>query len=492
MRRLSIFLFAILLLPVLLFSQQFSAFNDYFIDKTMRIDYFHIGDAKEETITIDKIYQYGIWAGNPKNLIDRFNNGVYYIKIYDIASNNLIFSKGFNCMFGEYKTTDPGINGVKKTFEESALIPYPKRPILFVLEKRDRKNILHPIFIQKIDPKAVEIIKEEPRKSDRVYVALKNGDPHKKVDLAWIAEGYTAEEYETFRKDVDHYLKVFFSIEPYKSNKEKFNIYGVFRPSSESGIDQPRKGIFKNTALNGSFNAFNLERYLLVDDNKTLRDVASCVPYDAIEILVNSKRYGGGGIYNDYAVSTTHNNLSENVFLHEFGHSFAGLADEYYSSEVAYNDFYPKGVEPTEPNITALLNPDNLKWKDLVSPGISIPTEWGKEELDRLQMERRKNLKEMNREISQLKQRGVSEGKIKKTREKFNKKTREIDQKIKKIREKYSFLKDKVGAFEGAGYSSKGLYRPMLECLMFSNREKRFCKVCQRAILRMINFYATP
>ena len=477
-----------LFIPILLFSQNQIRFYDYFLDKTMRIDYFHIGDAREEFITIDQIYQQGTWAGNPKNLIDQFNNGKYCVKIYDVASNRLIYSRGFATYFGEYTTTGPAIKGIKRTFHETVLIPYPKAKILLLLEKRNRENILQPLFQHQIDPADYHIITE--KKESQVYVALKNGDPHHKVDLAWIAEGYTAQEFDKFKKDVDRFVTTLFGIEPYTGLKDRFNIYGLFRPSDSSGVDQPRQGIYANTAVNSSFNALDLDRYLLTEDNKSLRDIAASVPYDAVVILVNSERYGGGGIYNFYAVSTVDHRLSENVFVHEFGHSFAGLADEYYTSDVAYNDFYPRGVEPTEPNITALLDPENIKWKDLASPGISIPTDWGKDEIERLQAELQKNRKAMREQVAQLEKSGASKSKIEKVRNQFRKQAGTINKKIDQVRKKYNDLKDKVGAFEGAGYSATGLYRPMMNCLMFSNREKKFCKVCQRAIRKMIEFYS--
>ena len=182
-----------------------------------------------------------------------------------------------------------------------------------------------------------------------------------------------------------------FTVEPYKSFKDKFNIRGVFRPSPEQGMDEPRQRRYKKTVLNAAFNAFDLDRYMLIEDDHRMHEIAGQVPYDAIIVLVNSKRYGGGSIALDYCVTTVDNPTSPQVFVHELGHSFAYLADEYYQSEVAYNDFYPKGVEPLEPNITALLDPANVKWKDLLSPGIGIPTEYGKDKIEALQAERRKS-----------------------------------------------------------------------------------------------------
>jgi len=321
---------------------------------------------------------------------------------------------------------------------------------------------------------------------------MKNGDPHKCVDLVFLAEGYTADEKEKFTADVNRFIGYLFEVEPYKSRKNKFNIYGVLRPSVESAMDEPRQGVFKKTVLNASFNAFNLDRYMLTEENKRIREIAAQVPYDAIVILVNSKRYGGGGIYNDYCITTVDHTASKRVFIHEFGHSFAGLADEYYSSEVAYNDFYPKGVEPLEPNITALLDPTHVKWQDLLSPGISIPTEYGKEQIESLQEERRKNNDALRKELEVAKHSGATEKDIKSIEDKYKEKAKEIDQKIEAIHAQHAHLSDKVGVFEGAGYSSKGLYRPMMYCVMISSPKNEFCLVCQRAIAQMIDYYAGP
>ncbi len=480
----------ICILPLSLFSQSAIQFDDYFLDQTLRIDYYHIGDAKEEFITMDQLYRQGIWSGNPNHLFDPFHHGKYEIKVYDIASNRLIYSRGYATYFGEYATTSPAMQGVKRTFHETVLIPYPKKPVLLVFERRNRQNILEPLFQHRIDPSDYHINKENTDSGDLIYEALKNGHPHIKVDLAWIAEGYTAQEFDKFKQDVDRFMKALFEVAPYDRLKDRFNIYGVFRPSAESGVDQPREGIFKETSLNSSFNALDLDRYLLTEDTETLHDIAACVPYDALFILVNSSRYGGGGIYNFYGISTVDNELSLNVFIHEFGHSFAGLGDEYYTSEVAYNEFYPPGVEPTDPNITALLDPENIKWKALLSPGIAIPTDWGKEEFEALQAELQKNRKEMREQLAQLEQSGAAKAKIEKVRLELQKKIDAANKKMDQWRQKYHHLEDKVGAFEGAGYSAKGLYRPMMDCLMFGNRERKFCLVCQWAIQRMIEFYS--
>jgi len=465
-------------------------FDDFFFDQTLRIDLYQAGDARDETATIHQIYQEGIWPESKTGLIPPFDYGRYVYKLYDVASNQLIFSRGFDTMFAEYKTTSPALAGVKRVFQRSVRIPLPKRPVLFVVERRDKRHLLHPLFDQVIDPADYHIIRETPAAGDSVFEVQQTGDPHSRVDFVFLAEGYTAGDKDKFKSDLERLTDYLFSVEPYKSLKERFNIRGVFRPSAEQAMDEPRQRQYKKTVLNASFNAFDLDRYMLIEDDHRMHEIAGQVPYDAIIILVNSKRYGGGSIALDYCVTTVDHPSSRQVFIHELGHSFAYLADEYYQSEVSYNDFYPKGVEPLEPNITALLDPANVKWKDLLAPGIGIPTEYGKEEIEALQADRQKNRQAQAKDIEEATKRGASAKDVKRIEEKYRKADAALATKIAEVRKRYAELDDKVGVFEGAGYASKGLYRPMVYCIMISSPKDEFCRVCQQAIARMIDFYS--
>ena len=457
-------------------ARQSVRFEDVFVDSTLRIDFFHTGDAKEEVLTIDQMYKQGTWAGNPSQLLDPFGYGHFFVKVYDASSDALLFSRGYDAYFDEYRTTESAGKGNKRTYHESVLIPFPKKPVRIVIESKDARNQFHPIFTHLVDPSDYHILAPARDNRDRVFSILKSGAPHGKLDIVFVAEGYTADEDTIFKADLERYMGILLSLEPYKGHASEINISGVFRPSADSGVTQPREGIYRNTAVRSSFNALDTDRYLLTEENRALRDIASAVPYDVLCVMVNSPRYGGGGLYNDYTIFTAHNAYSQTVFLHEFGHGFAGLGDEYYAADVSYVDFYPRGVEPVEPNLTALLDPGSLKWKDLVTPGTPIPTEWGKAEYDSLQ----RVLEEI------ISKRVGPAGAVDKGRDD---QMRGIQKRISDILTNGP-MKGRIGAFEGAGYAAKGLYRPAVNCMMFSNEQKSFCRVCERAVARMIEYFA--
>ena len=464
-------------------------FDQYFVDKTMRIDYLHTGNAEVEVVALDRVYAYGKWAGSLVNLVDNLNYGAYYHKIYDADGTTLIYSRGCDSYFKEYRTTRPAKDGVQKSFHESAIVPCPRSPVIFAVERRQKEGNMIEVFRTEIDPRDFSVIRDEGGDpSVFVFQSLDNGDPHVKADVAIVGEGYTTDELDKFQADVKRFTEVFFREEPCKSNRQHFNVYGVCRPSPESGVDEPRHGSFKNTAVGATFNSLGSERYLLTEDNQALRDIASHVPYDAVYIMVNHKRYGGGGIYNFYCVYTSDNQWSEYVMVHEFGHSFFGLADEYYTSSVAYDDFYPAGYEPSEPNITALLDPENVKWKHLLAEGIEVPTRWEKEAYDKASLEWQGERRELNNRVAQLRRSGAPDEEVKAAEVEYDRRDRE------NATEAHDYLlaskfAGKVGVFEGAGYASKGLYRPMVDCIMFAKGTTEFCAVCKEAMVQIMQWY---
>jgi hypothetical protein len=463
-------------------------FDDYFVDKALRVDLYQSGDAKTESVAVRRMLEEPLWPEAKAALLPPFDYGRYAFKVYDAASNRLIFARGFDTMFAEYKTTSPALAGTARVFERSVRFPLPKRPVLFVLEARDKRNLLHTVFDLIIDPADYHILREGPAAGDWIYEARVAGDPHDTVDFVFLAEGYTAQDRDKFKADVDRMVSILLGVEPYKSRAGRISARAVFRPSAERGTDEPRQRSYKATALGASFNAFDLDRYLLVEEDHLLHEIAAEVPYDVLVVLVDSPRYGGGSICLDYCVTTVDHPASPRVFLHELGHSFAYLADEYYQSEVSYNDFYPKGVEPLEPNITALLDPAHVKWADLLSPGVGVPTEYGKDRLEALQAKKREGRTALRQTLEAARKRNASPGVLQALEVKARAAETKLDAGIAAIRAEYKSLEDKVGVFEGAGYASKGLYRPMISCLMIDSPRIEFCKVCQAAIARMIDF----
>lgn len=479
------------LISLQLLAQNNVDFNRYFYDQTLRIDYYHSGNATEEQITLDQMYIQNTWAGNPGNLIQFYNMGKYSAKVYDLTTNKLIYSTGYSTTFSEYQTTGPAKDGVSRTYHESVLMPKPKHKFLFVIEKRDRYNLLFPVYKLEIDPNDYHIITESPNRThDEIFSVVKNGDPHKTVDLVILGEGYAEDEQKTFKKDLEYFSNVLFTIEPFASHHNKFNITGIYVPSNESGTDEPRQGRYRNTTLCSSFNTFDSDRYLLADNNKVLRDMAAQVPYDAVLVMVNLDRYGGGGIFNWQTVFATGSPFRDYVFLHEFGHAFAGLGDEYYTSDVSYEEFYPAGVEPPDPNLTALIDTQNLKWKDMVSPGIEIPTEWGKAFFDSLNHSMALLAMEKADTLKKLRNSGTEPEIIKNIESIYNDKLYSL----RSAADSFLFnhpLNGKIGAFEGAGYQSEGLYRPTVNSMMhrFDLNQRSFGKVNEKAIIEMINSY---
>jgi hypothetical protein len=299
------------------------------------------------------------------------------------------------------------------------------------------------------------------------------GDPVGKVDLLVMGDGYKASERSKFERDARRFMEKLFSTSPFREHQNDFNVWGLCPTAEESGIARPSSGIERRSPLGTTYDTFGVERYVLTTENRALRDAASFAPYEFIEILVNGQTYGGGGIFNQYATVAIDNLWAGYVGVHEFGHQFAALADEYYTSDVAYLPPDRK-TEPWEPNLTALLDPANLKWKDLVTSGTPIPTPWDKEEFDRFE-------REIQRQRKELRAAGKPEA--------------EMEELFRREREKEDALlgsqkyAGKVGAFEGANYEAKGYYRPQVDCIMFT-RHQTFCAVCRRAIERVIAMYA--
>ena len=446
-------------------------YDKYFTSATMRVDYFHTGTASEEHFSLDRVLNDGAWPGSRVVLLDELNRGLYFYKITDTLTNTLLYSRGFASVFGEWQSIgDPNWG----TFHESVRFPWPKVPVRLTIEKRDAKNNFAEVWSIIIDPKARIVNPAVLQSTYKSFTYVDNGKADTHVDIVILGDGYSAAEMDKFHKDVAALTDELFTVEPFKSRKADFNVRAVETPSATSGVNKPHPGVFSRTPLSMSYGAFDSERYALSYDNRTIRDVAASVPYDYMFILINERTYGGGGIFNLYSTVAADNKFSRYIFVHEFGHSFAALADEYYTSDVSYQT--PEvTVEPWEPNVTALFDPANLKWKELVKPGTPIPTPWGKTEFDNfsygIQNERRA-LRAAN--VPETEMEALFEREKNTSLEMFSK-------------NKY---KDATGAFEGGNYMQFGIYRSALDCIMFTRNKQEFCPACTKAISEVIDMYA--
>jgi hypothetical protein len=446
-------------------------FNNYFIEKTMRLDYFHTGNSIEEKFAVDKVLSDGIWAGSKNILIDKLELGPYFYEVVDKETKVLLYSRGFASVFGEWQTI-PEANDRWGTFHESLRFPWPQKPVTILIKKRDAQNKFQTIWTTDIDPSYRQVNPADIIHSEKIDEILVNGPAQEKLDIVILGDGYSAKEMDKFSKDAKRLAEVLMNAEPFKTQNKNINIRAVETPSEQSGVNRPHKGVFKHSRLSVSYSAFDSERYALTYDNKTVRDVASAVPYEFMVILINERTYGGGGIYNLYTTVAADNKFSDYIMIHEMGHHMAGLADEYYTSAVSY-EIPQITVEPWEPNVTALFDKNNLKWINLVDESTPIPTPWNKEEFDKFGYS-------IQKERESLLASNVPENIMEDLY------TRQLNKENEFFTaEKY---KDKVGAFEGANYNAKGMYRSQVDCIMYT-RHQVFCKVCQRSIINVIEQY---
>lgn len=401
-------------------------YDTYFTNQQLRIDYHIFGNADTCHYALDKYVMEPVWGGSRTHLVDSLGYGDYCVEVLLNDSDVVIYSKGYCNLFGEWQTTMEAEN-VTRGFNESVIIPYPKEVVDVVFYMRNYGGEFEEKMRLTIDPADYFI---QNAKNLSYSILNVHGDiaPDKAVDIVILPDGYTEEEMGKFVLDCNFFKESLFSYEPYKSYQDRFNIRAVMAPSKDSGISVPAEDIWKNTAVNCSFYTFDSERYCMSYDNQSIRNLAGLVPYDQIYILANTSKYGGGGIYNFYCVSSTDDHFSSDVIIHEFGHGFAGLGDEYYDNSAAYEEFYNLNIEPWEPNLTTLVDFDS-KWKDMLKKKTPVPTPED---------------------------------------------------------EKYV---DVVGVFEGGGYEPKGMYRPKIDCLMKTFNGDKFCEVCQKAIEKMIKYY---
>ena len=469
----NIFLFVLLLLPLAASAHDAVPFDAFFEGRTMRLDFFHTGGLGQEIVSLDRVVDDGPWAGPRSRTLDTLNLGEYRFVVRDLQSHTEIYSRGFSSIYGEWETT-PDAKIRHQTFHESLRFPWPKRPVEVLLEKRGDQNAFLPLWSTVVDPASRQVNRAPLDPLAEVFTVFESGPAAEKVDILFLGEGYSAAETAKFRSDAKRLAEALFATEPFKSRKSSFNVRAIAPPSSKTGVHRVRANEARRTPMSVEYNIFDSERYVLTLDNRALRDIASAAPYEFVEILVNERTYGGGGIFGLHSTAAAGNAFAEYLVIHEFGHHFAALADEYYTSPVAYETGGSEHAEPWEPNATALHDPANLKWKDLVTPGTPLPTPW-----DKAAYEERSRAYQKKR--AELREKGVPEEQME-----------ELFREQKAWEEKFFAAQKhagKVGAFEGASYEAQGLYRPEVDCIMFSRNDVGFCDVCSRAIVKVIELY---
>lgn len=422
MRRISAFGLLIVFNVLTMYAQRF---DDKFSDRTLRIDYIFSGNANAQQISVDELRSAEGWYGRRCNLDKLLLRGNGQIMMTDTAACDTLYRMAFSTLFQEWQGTEEAAR-THKSFENVFLLPMPKDVVDVTVELTDNHGKVSSRFTHRVFPKDI-LIRPASKAYEWQYVR-KAGDSRNCIDFTFVPEGYTQDEMPLFLRDCQESVDAILSHEPFKSMADKLNFVAVLAPSAESGVSIPHKSLWRNTVLNSNFDTFYSARYLTTLHLKRLHDVLAGVPSEHILILANTDNYGGGGIFNSYLMTAAHNAMCRPVIVHELGHSFAGLGDEYYYDD-QYEVLYPAGVEPWEPNITTLTD-FSSKWKDLLSPETKIPT--------------------------------TPSGKN---------------------------VYSELGVYEGGGYQSKGVYRPVQECRMKINAAPAFCPVCQRAIKRMIDYH---
>ena len=439
---------------------------------TMRVDYFHGGNHGTEMFSLDEVVVEPLpWTGNMAQPIDTTQRGKYLFEILDPASGEIAWSRSFSSIYGEWETTAES-REINRSFHESVRFPAQDSPFRLVIKKRGPGNVFEEVWCIDLDPADVLVHRESAMYSGHVVAIHESGNPATKVDLLLMGDGYTADERDAFVARARELTEILFATYPFSKRRDDFNVWAVAPPAAASGVSRPSTGTFRDSPIGATYDAFRSERYILSFDNKSMRRIASSAPYDFIEILTNSEVYGGGGIYGLFSTAAANSGWAAYLFVHEFGHHFAGLADEYYTSSIAYE--LPEVIEePYEPNVTALLDPGNLKWKHLATPDTPLPTSWPKAEFEEHSI------------AYQEKRRRMRAGNVPEAE--MNELFRDNQDFVESLFDA-SGRKGIVGAFEGGNYMAEGIYRSEQNCIMFT-RTTDFCAVCSEAIEQVIDEY---
>ncbi len=441
--------------------------------RTWRVDFYQTGGPGIEAYSLDRIVVEPLpWPDRDAANVAPDGIGNYRFEVLD-AGGRVVFARAFDPAFAEWVTTAEA-RQVRRTFQDSLRFPAPAGRSQIVLRKRTAAGRYDEVWRLPLDPAHPAIERAPPLRQQAIAIE-RHGDPHAKVDVLLLGDGYTAAECEVkFAGDARRMTAALFAQEPFASRRARFNIWGICPPAAESGIARPSTGIFRRSPAGASYDAFGSERYILTFENRAWRDIAAWAPYEYVTILTNGDTYGGGGLYNVYSTAAVDNDWANYLFVHEFAHHFAGLADEYYTSPVAYEP--PDRIsEPWPANVTAETNRARLKWRDLVSAGTAVPTPWPKQDYEALSkglQARRAQLRADRRPESEMSALFREE------------------QAATTTLLRSSLNAGVVGLFQGANYDARAFYRPEIDCIMFTRNEVPFCQVCRRALGAVIDRHA--
>jgi len=440
---------------------------------TVRVDYIHSGNALNENYAMERVVIEPLpWPGDMKRTIDTTNRGINKVEVADAKTGRLLYTRTFSTVFGEWRTTEEASKS-NRAFGESVRFPKPDRPVKVRILARDERNEFSVVWSTEVDTDGLDVVrKTEPAPAKPIPIRV-NGPSEKKVDLLILGDGYTAAEMGKFEQTARKLADYLFTVSPFKERAQDFNVWGLAVPTQESGVSRPSTGAHRSSPLGTRYDIFGSERYVLTTDNRALREIAQHAPYEFIEILVNNDTYGGGGIYGQFSTAAANNDWANYLFVHEFGHHFAGLADEYYTSPVAYATGGAR-MEPWAPNVTALHDPAKLKWAKHVKPGTALPTAWPKKEYET-------HARDYQKLRAQLRKDSRPEGEMSKLFDADLAWTNALFSKAPNAKT--------IGAFEGANYEATGYYRPQMQCLMF-DRSQAFCAVCSEAVSETIDLYS--
>ncbi len=428
------------------FTADAQEFSRVFADSTLRVDYVFGGGPSGIKVMLDSQSKLPGWAGRRHRLKEAPVAGNGTILVTDPQTKDTLYLNTFSSLFQEWIYT-PEASEREMSFENSFQVPLPKQEADITVSLRDNRHQEIGRLTHRYRPEDELVAVRGNNPMPHQYI-VKGGEPAEAIDIAILAEGYRQEEMDKFIERATVIANEILKYEPYASNRDKFNFVAVMTPSRESGVSVPLKKDWRDTAFGSHYSTFYSGRYLTAPRVKRMHQMLEGIPYEHILILVNTDEYGGGGIYNNYQIAAADNEFTLPVAVHEFGHSFGGLADEYFYTEDADNT-YPLDIEPWEPNITTLVD-FNSKWVHMMSPDTPIPTPW------------------------------VDAGGTREERmaaAKAAHETREAGEPVV------------IGVFEGGGYKAKGVYRPAETCRMRDNYNPTFCPVCERALRRLINFY---